>query len=183
MAGKQVPTRSVALEDGAVSFSVRAAARLLGVSPSMVYGYLARGKLTKYYIDERIMLREDEVLALQVQVSAAAREQRAPRLLTMRVPVRPGCNTLLVAKLEHIYQQNKHHIPGATMQCIARNENTPERLLIFLLWPGKALPSAQRCQKALAELVADLEDVCDWSQARVDEREVLSMVGVTGWRE
>ncbi len=59
MPGKSVPNRAFSLESGETLISVREAASLLDVSERSVYNYLAKGKLTKKYIDERVMLSEE----------------------------------------------------------------------------------------------------------------------------
>jgi len=177
MAGRQVPARSIALEDGAVSLSVRETARILGVSPCSVYGYLARGRLAKYCVDERIMLREDEVLAFADRLHAWPSEPFPALMLTVHAPVRPGCAQRLDEKLDEFYQQNKHILPGTSRQLFARNVDGPERLTIVLLWPDAAFPTRELHQQALAVLADDLAEVCDWEAALIFEGSAPPSVG------
>src|SRR5216683_1174510 len=102
MAGKHVPNKAVSLECDAVYISVREAARILGLSARSVYGYAARGKLTKKWIDERIMLIESEVLAFDRTAPGRPRalppfwhlppEKNPLSVTTIIVRTLPGCD-------------------------------------------------------------------------------------------
>ncbi len=175
MAGRQVPHRALSLESEDVFISVREAARLLGISQQRVYGYLTRGKLTRRMIDERVMLKEAEVLAfaseLQQCSSTGVRAWEFPgsascSLTTILVSVRPDGETLLDSKLAEIHAQNKHQIAGTCSQVISRS---PGRLLILLFWPDEACPPAEQREQEIAALVTDLSEACDWSTALITD--------------
>jgi hypothetical protein len=174
MAGRQVPDRAVALEEDAVRISVRAAARILDVSERSIYGYLARGKLTRMRIDERIMLNEQEVRALKSQMPGRAREWVPPEqsslyLTTIIVPVRPACGTLLDKKLAEFRRRGKHQVVGTCSRAISCSLSSPERLMILLFWHDELLPPRQQYDQEIAALAADLSEVCAWEAALITE--------------
>lgn len=175
MAGKQVPSRSIALEDGAAFVSVSEAARLLGVSSGSIYGYIRRGKLTKRLVDERIMLREEEVLALDEKRSAMQLKQPS-YMLMLTAQVRPGCKERFEEKLKEFYTQNKHIIPDTSKQLILRDKSDPEHVMVLLFWRNRTLPFEEQCQEALAALIADLNEVCDWDEETKHKRSICSYV-------
>lgn len=169
-AGERVPARAVALEDGAVWVSVREAARRLGVSPACVYGYVRRGKLARRSVEGRMMLRETEVLALRGE-----RAEPLPtpqRMLMLMAPLRAGGRAGLAAKLERFREQQKHILPGVFRQSSACDETGPGRVLITCFWQPQDVPSQGKRQRALAALVADLVDLCDWDQGIKQECQV-----------
>ncbi|HXR65615.1 MAG TPA: helix-turn-helix domain-containing protein [Ktedonobacteraceae bacterium] len=178
MTGRQVPDRAVALEGDAVRVSVRAAARILDVSESSVYGYLARGKLTRMRIDERIMLNEQEVQALKSQLPGRAREWVPPGrsplyLTTIIVPVRPACGALLDKKLAEFRRWGKHQIVGTCSRAISCSLPSPERLMILLFWHDESLPPRQQRDQEIEALAADLSEVCAWEMALITEGQAL----------
>jgi hypothetical protein len=139
MPGKCVPNRAFSLDSGETLISVREAASMLDLSKRSVYGYLARGKLTKKYIDERIMLSEEEVLAFELRAPGRPRENspiwhlppgRNPLyLMSIIVPLRPGCDALL----------------------------------------DQSLPPDEQREQEIAALATDLAEVCDWESAHFHE--------------
>jgi hypothetical protein len=177
MAGRHVPSRAVSLECEAVYLSVREAARVMGVSERSVYGYLARGKLTKKYIDERITLVEAEVQAFKRR--APGRTRASPPfwhmasgknplyLTTITMSLLPGCDALLEEKLTEFRTQGKHEITGTCARAISRSLEAPDRLVIFLFWYSASLPSEGQRAQEIAALIADLSEVCAWETALI----------------
>jgi hypothetical protein len=179
MAGRHVPPRAVSLECEAVYISVREAARILGVSERSVYGYLAQGKLSKKYIDERITLVEAEVLAFERRAPGRTRKspplwhlppgQNPLFLTTIMVSLLPGCDALLEEKLTEFRAQGKHEITGTCARSISRSLHFPDRLTILLFWYDESRPSDEQREQEIAALGADLALVCAWEAALIIE--------------
>ncbi len=183
MAGRHVPSKAVSLECDAVYISVREAARILGLSERSVYGYAARGKLTKKWIDERIMLIESEVLAFDRTDPGRPRtlapcwhlppEKNPLSLTTIVVRTLPECDELLENNLAEFRAQGKHHLAGTSVRLIGRNRYDPHEVHIILLWRGAALPADEQRETELAALTADLSGACDWTTAAMTEVHML----------
>jgi hypothetical protein len=183
MAGKHVPGKAVSLECDVVYISVREAARILGLSARSVYGYAARGKLTKKWIDERIMLIESEVLAFDRTAPGRPRalppfwhlppEKNPLSVTTIVVRTLPGCDELLEDNLTEFRTQGKHHLAGTSARLIGLNRCDPHEVHIILLWRGAALPADEQRETELAALAADLSRACDWTTAVMTEVQML----------
>ncbi len=180
MPGKCVPNRVFSLDSGETLISVCEAASMLDLSKRSVYGYLARGKLTKKYIDERIMLSEEEVLAFELRAPGRPRENspiwhlppgRNPLyLMSIIVPLRPGCDALLDQKLNEFRRQGKHEMTGTCARAISRSRHAPpDRLTILFFWRRESLPPDEQREQEIAALGADLAQVCDWESAHFHE--------------
>lgn len=179
MGGRHVPGRVFSIDSEEVYLSVREAALLLDVSTRSVYGYLAKGKLTRVEIEGMILLREEEVLAFERRSPGCRRElpplwhcapEHNPLFdTTILVSLRPGCDALLTEKLAEFRRLDKHLITGTTARSISRTAGSPGRLIILLFWRGESLPPAEQCEQELAALAADLSEVCDWETALIIE--------------
>src|SRR5258707_2018398 len=182
MGRSYAPPRLISLEDGSVLLSVREAARVLDVSERSVYGYLARGKLSKVQVEGLMMLQEAEVLAFERGAPGRPREeppfwhlppeQNPLSLTSIIVPALPGCDEQLEDRLAGFRTQGKHCLTGTSARSIGRNRVNPAEVVIVRLWPGVGLPSQEQRETALVALRTDLADVCNWDTAVVEERRV-----------
>jgi hypothetical protein len=187
MPGKSVPNRVFSLEHGETLISVREAAVVLGVSERSVYGYLRQGKLTKLCIEERIMLRENEVWDFERRAPGRLRknpplwhippELNPLYLMSIIVPLRPGCETLLDQKLNEFLIEGKHEMTGTCTRAISRSRHAPYRLTILLFWRRESLPPDEQREQEIAALGADLAEVCDWESAHVHEGQTYAHAG------
>ncbi len=187
MAKRHVPGRAFSLENGETYFSVKEAACTLGVSRRSVYGYLARGKLSRICIEGMIMLRAAEVSSFERQPPGRPRARpplwhQPPELnplytTVMMVPVRPDCAALLEERLAWFRRRRKHHIPGTVKRFISCNENDPRRVTIALFWRGETLPPEELLEQSLAAFYADLADVLDWETAVIEEGQTFLHAG------
>jgi len=180
---RTVPSRVYSLEGELTHFSVKEAARLLGVSVRSVYGYLERGYLSRVYIEGMTMLLVEEVYNFDCQ--APGRPREAPPLwhlppelnplflTTMIVRMLPGCGDALERKLTEFRVQGKHQIAGTTARSISRTRDDPSKVLILLCWREATMPPQEQREQALAEFAADLSEVLDWTTAVVKEGDVL----------
>ena|SRR5216683_5639358 len=177
--GRMVPSKVYSLDSDAVYISVREAARILDVSERSVYGYLAKGKLTRVEIEGMILLESAQVLAFERRAPGRTRERVPPwhippgrnplYLMTMVAPLQPGCDALLGEKLSAFRKQGKHEIAGTCERAISRSLHAPDQLTIMLFWRGESLPPSGQREQEIAALVADLAEVCEWEMALISE--------------
>ena len=163
--------------------SVKEAARIFGVSPRSVYGYIESGRLPATHFGYSLMLREEDV---------AAFEQRAPGRVRAKMPLwhqppahnrlfatfillrlRDGQETLFKQKLRAMRQTNSHCFPGTQARFIWPGQHDPREVIIVLIWREVAMPSIEEREAALSAFAAEFADVLDWSTAERTEGRVL----------
>ena len=163
--------------------TVQEAAISLGVSARSVYGYIAKGKLPTTRVGERIMVKVQDVSALEL-TPAGRRRERAPfwhvapelnhlSVTIIKVRVRPGGDALLDGKLSEFHALRKHCLAGTSARYIGRNQCDPSQIEILLFWRKVAMPSEQAQKASLCAFYADLAEVVEWETAVVEEIHVL----------
>jgi excisionase family DNA binding protein len=163
--------------------TVQEAASMLGVSARSVYGYISKGKLPVMRVEERILVKAQDVAAFELTPAGRQRE-RAPfwhvppelnhlSVTMMKVRVRPGCDALLEDKLAEFQTERKHCLVGTSARYIGRSQCDASQIDILLFWRKATMPSEQDQKASLCAFYADLDDVVEWETAVVEEIDVL----------
>ena len=163
--------------------TVQEVASILGVSARSVYGYIAKGQLPATHIEERMLVKAQDVAAFELTPAGRWRERApfwhvAPELnhlsvTIIKVRVRPGGDALLDGKLAEFQAARKHCLAGTSARYIGRSQCDPGQIEILLFWRKVAMPSEQAQKASLCAFYADLAEVVEWETAVVEEIRVL----------
>jgi excisionase family DNA binding protein len=167
--------------------TVQEAARILGVTARSVYGYIAKGQLPATRVGERIVVKENEVFAFDLQAPGRPRvlipawhipPTRNRQYVTMvTVRVRPGQDEALESKLVEIHGSAKHCFFGTSARYVVRNQCDPSVIDLVLVWRGSCMPEPACREASLIALATDLTEVLDWETAVVKEGQSLLHAG------
>jgi hypothetical protein len=163
--------------------TVNVAARIIGVSPRSVYGYLKLGKLSGVRIGPTLLVNTQEARTYERRAPGRARTspprwhtppRQNPQYLTiLKVRLRLGQDEALEQKLREMRAEHKHLLPGTAARYIARGQHNPNDVMIVLVWRDAALPPEVERAAAFATLRADLAGILDWDTAALTESEEL----------
>ncbi|HXR64925.1 MAG TPA: helix-turn-helix domain-containing protein [Ktedonobacteraceae bacterium] len=163
--------------------TVNVAARIIGVSPRSVYGYLKLGKLSGVRVGPTLLVNTQEARAYKCRAPGRARTfpprwhtppRQNPQYLTiLKVRLRLGQDEALAQKLREMRAEHKHLLPGTAARYIARSRHDPNDVIIVLVWRDAALPPEVERETAFATLRADLAEILDWETATGKEDQVL----------
>ena len=178
-----LPEPDTVLERVPGYFSVKEAARIMGVSERSVYGYIENGKLPGARIGNVIVVIAEAVHAYERRAPGRIRTTTPPWhmppsqnlqfLTTITARMYPGQGGLLEDRLYEIRMAKKHRLLGTAARYIARNEHDPDEVEIVLIWRSVVMPSTDVREAALGAFYNDLADIIDWGTISRKEGRVL----------
>ncbi len=163
--------------------TIKDAAQTMGVSSRSVYGYIEEGKLPGEKVEGLLMVREQDVRGFKRRAPGRQRTV-APRwrippqtnpqyMTTIRAAVRPGQSEALENRLTEMRMERRHLLPGTAARYVLHDPDTPDRVVIVLIWYSAAMPPAEERAASLAAFYTELADVLDWQTAICEEGQVL----------
>lgn len=165
------------------TISIPEAAALLGVTERSVYSYVEDGSLIGFRIENRTLLRREDVLTYRRKPAGRARTRTPPwrqaptnnqlSLTTITVRVYPEQRERLERKLLDIRDRCKHCFPGTAARYIVCDRQHPSEIQILLFWRNIVMPPEKEWQEALAAFCSDLAEVCAWETAELKDECVL----------
>ena len=163
-------------------FSIKEAAKLLGLSPSRVYEYVEDGRLSSVRAAHVILIPVEEVKTFKPNISGRPRKS-IPRwrispddnmLLSTTISVQMRANqAALMRKLEKVKQEEHYLFPGTVSRFVIKSNTIPDRVEITLIWRSSVAPTKEMQEQALDEFQHILSDVLDWNTAQYNYGQVL----------
>jgi len=133
--------------------TVQEAASILNASVRSVYGYISKGQLPVTRVGERMLVKENDVLAFEFQAPGRPRElvpawhippERNRQYMTMiTVRVRPGQDEALESRLVEIHRSARHCFFGTSARYVVRNQCNPSEIDLVLVWETAAVKEGQ----------------------------------------
>ena len=163
-------------------FSIKEAAKLLGLSPSRVYEYVEDGRLPSVRAAHVILIPVEKVKTFKPNISGRPRKSipqwrispEDNKLLSTTILVQMRDNqAALMRKLEKVKQKEQYLFPGTVSRFVIKNDTIPGQVEILLIWRSSVAPTEEVREQALDEFRHVLADVLDWNTAQYNYGQVL----------
>lgn len=161
-------------------FSVKEAAKILGVSTARVHMYIEAGRLPAIWAVNALMLKHEDVLNFQKGVSGRERKtiprwrisanENTQYITTIAAQMHPGQESRLEEYLEKFRREGRHLFPGTIARYISVNKH---HVSITLIWRGLIMPDEATREQSLSAFRQDFADVLDWSNATYEHSRIL----------
>ncbi len=156
---------------------VRKVAEALGISDDRVLQHIHTKRLPSKKVGGRYMVPEKAVEDFRHQPPGRSRKG-APkwrvynsriRLLSIeiRVNVYAGQQERFEEKLQAVCEKQQHTFTGSVERFIFKNEASPEKVTIMLLWKSNEMPREAVRERELEAFKADFAGILDWEHAEI----------------
>jgi excisionase family DNA binding protein len=154
---------------------VRKVAEALGISDDRVLQHIHSKRLASKKVGGRYMVPEKAVEDFKHQPPGRSRK-KAPGwhvfnsrihllALEIHVNVYAGQQERFEEKLHAVCQNQQHTFTGSVERFIFKNEASPEKVMIILLWKSNEMPKEAVRQQELDAFKADFANMLDWEHA------------------
>jgi len=157
------------------------AAKILGISKQRVYQYIEEKRLPAFRVGNVILLKEEAVKQFKPHITGRPRKKephwriyRGESIVIgtdIHVEVREGQQERLVEKLKEIYKRQEHTFPGTIQRYIFKDDETPTRINIWLIWKNTEMPDEITRERNLSAFKGALADVVRWETAHISTKE------------